>query len=791
MALKKSELYSRLWRSCDALRGGMDASQYKDYVLSLLFVKYVSDKYGNDPDGALIVPPGGSFADMVALKGTKEIGDRLNKVLGELAKANDLQGVIDAADFNDAEKLGKDRAMVDRLTNLVSLFEDLDFSRNQAGGDDLLGDAYEFLMRHFATESGKSKGQFYTPAEVSQVMARVIGLGAATATSQTIYDPTCGSGSLLLKAHDEAQTRTGHNLAIYGQEMDNATVALAKMNMILHSCPTAEIWQDNTLSHPHWATGPDLKRHDFALANPPFSTKAWASGIDPLRDTWGRFAFGVPPAKNGDYAFLLHILASLKSTGKGAVILPHGVLFRGNAEGGIRANIVRNGYIKGIIGLPANLFYGTGIPACIIVLDKAGAQARDGIFMVDASRGFKKDGNKNRLRARDIHKIVDVFTREAEVPGYSRRVPLDEIVRNGFNLNLPRYIDASDPEDIHDIGAHLHGGIPARDVDALAPFWDVFPEVREAVFVESRPGYLEARVPVGEVRAAIFSHPQFRTFHYEIMAIFDAWKLATAPKLLALQKGDAPKPFVESVSESLLTAFLSARLVDAYSVYQHFMDYAAETLQDDVYQIAQAGWRGVIDGAANTELIPAPLVIARYFAGEQAEIEQYAAVRDAVVRALEELDEEYGGEDGLLSEAKPDVNKKPTKQTLTARLKVIGHDKVYADERTILLGYAERLTELATASKAVAEAQKCLDDAVGAKYAALTEDEARELVVRDKWLPAIEAGATQELDRVSQTLTGRVKQLAERYATALPELTANVAALSARVDAHLSRMGVQ
>src|SRR5664280_2915711 len=248
MALKKSELYASLWASCDELRGGMDASQYKDYVLVLLFIKYVSDKYAGVPYAPITIPVGGGFAGMVSLKGTSEIGDQINKrIIVPLASANKLS---DMPDFADATKLGSGKELVDRLTNLIAIFENpsLDFSKNRADGDDILGDAYEYLMRHFATESGKSKGQFYTPAEVSRIMAQVIGAGSATSTTQTIYDPTCGSGSLLLKVHDEAPTDIG----IFGQEMDNATAALARMNMILHNCATAEIHRDNTLSTPYF-----------------------------------------------------------------------------------------------------------------------------------------------------------------------------------------------------------------------------------------------------------------------------------------------------------------------------------------------------------------------------------------------------------------------------------------------------------------------------------------------------------------------------------------------------------
>lgn len=406
MALKKSQLYSSLWQSCDELRGGMDASQYKDYVLTLLFMKYVSDKYAGKTDGVIEVPAGGSFTDMVKLKGDKEIGDKINKIIGRLAEANDLKGVIDQADFNDEDKLGGGKEMQDRLSKLVAIFDGLDFRANRAEGDDLLGDAYEYLMRNFATESGKSKGQFYTPAEVSRVMAQVVGIGKQTKPSDTIYDPTCGSGSLLLKAAAESP----RGITIYGQEMDVATWALARMNMILHGHPTADLWRGNTLAAPYFKNKDNsLKTFDFAVANPPFSSKAWSSGLNPMNDEFERFEYGIPPIKNGDYAFLLHLIKSLKSKGKGAIILPHGVLFRGNKEADIRRNLIQRGLVKGIIGLPANLFYGTGIPACIVVIDKENAHSRSGIFMIDASKEFMKDGNKNRLRAQDIHKIVDVF----------------------------------------------------------------------------------------------------------------------------------------------------------------------------------------------------------------------------------------------------------------------------------------------------------------------------------------------------------------------------------------------
>src|SRR5271170_7623267 len=359
MALKKSELYSSLWSSCDELRGGMDASQYKDYVLVLLFIKYVSDKYADVPYAPITIPPGASFADMVALKGKPDIGDQINKtIIAPLANANKLS---DFPDFNDATKLGTGKEMVDRLTNLIAIFENkgLDFSKNRTEGDDILGDAYEYLMRHFATESGKSKGQFYTPAEVSRIMAQIIGVQNPRTNNQTtVYDPTCGSGSLLIRVADAAGVR----VTLYGQEKDGSTAGLAQMNLILHDHAGAVIHSgQSTLAAPFFRDGEAIKTFDYVVANPPFSDKRWSQGMDPNElkpglavkeespDTvnFRRFdGFGVPPPKQGDCAYLLHIIKSLKPGGKAACILPHGVLFRGNAEAEIRKNLIQRGLIR-------------------------------------------------------------------------------------------------------------------------------------------------------------------------------------------------------------------------------------------------------------------------------------------------------------------------------------------------------------------------------------------------------------------------------------------------------------
>ena len=811
MALKKSQLYSSLWQSCDELRGGMDASQYKDYVLTLLFMKYVSDKHAAKPESLIVAPPGGGFADMAKLQGDKEIGDRINKIVSRFAEANDLKGVIDQADFNDDGKLGKGKEMQDRLSRLVAIFDRLDFRANRAGGDDLLGDAYEYLMRHFATESGKSKGQFYTPAEVSRVMAQVVGIGAAKRQDQTIYDPTCGSGSLLLKAADQAP----RGITVYGQEKDNATWALARMNMILHDHPTAELQHGNTLADPFFKNDNDggLKTFDFAVANPPFSDKAWSNGLNPANDPFNRFAWGIPPAKNGDYAFLLHLIASLNGKGKGAIILPHGVLFRGNREADIRKSLLRRGFIKGVIGLPANLFYGTGIPACILVIDKQNAAAREGVFMIDASKGFRKDGNKNRLRAQDIHRIVDAFNRQTEQPGYSRLVSTAEIAApaNDCNLNIPRYIDAAEAEDLHDLGAHLNGGVPDRDLDALSAYWRVFPSLRKTLFRNGRrAGYSEARIAAPQVKAAIVEHREFKVFEKRAAAVFDAWSKAHRRRLRELKRGGSPQALIAALSEDLLKRFANLPLLSRYDAYQRLMDYWDDAMQDDAHLIAAEGWRQAAQPRPIVEdkqrkiketpdltvarkkykmdLVPPALLVARYFTAERAEIEKLEVRQEAAARKLEEFVEEHSGEGGPLEDAAGGKGR-VSKNAAAALMTAAKDDPERAEEWEIFGRCLYLIVAESVADKAVKKAQNKLNEKVLLRYATLTDDEIKTLVIEDKWFAAVRAAIEGEVQRLTQHLAGRVKELEERYEKPLPKTSKHAAGLQEKVTAHLKKMG--
>jgi len=806
MAIKKSDLYSTLWESCNQLRGGMDASQYKDYVLAMLFIKYVSDKYAHVKFAPIIIPEGSTFQDMVKLKGKPEIGDFVNKKI--FAPIRDANKMSDFANFNDDEKLGTGKDKIDKITKLIAIFEnpDLDFSKNRADDDDILGDAYEFLMRHFATESGKSKGQFYTPAEVSRVLAKIIGINKSNSTaSTTIYDPTCGSGSLLIKAGEEAEK----SVTLYGQEMDIATVALASMNMVLHNQAQNlhGIRQGNTIADPKFIKKDGdkevLETFDYAVANPPFSFASWTNGLiddktKAVVDKYNRFAgFGTPPEKNGDYAFLLHIIKSLKSKGKGAIILPHGVLFRGGAEGEIRKNLINKGYIKGIIGLPPNLFYGTGIPACIIVVDKEDAEKRKGIFMVDAGKEFMKDGNKNRLREQDIHKIVDVFNKRLEIPKYSRMVSLEEIsdTKNDYNLNIPRYIDSQEAEDIQDIEAHLLGDIPNVDIDALEKYWKVYPTLKKDLFSASkRKKYCQLKIAKEEINNTIFSHPEFINFTKELDKLFNDWKKRSTKLLKELKKDFKPRQVISIISEDLLKTYAGEDLVDKYDVYQHLMTYWNDIMQDDCYLIAANGWKaelyninkGKKEVILDSDLVPKSLVIDRFFKADKKAIEQLETKTETLTSEIEELTEEYSAEEGYFS-----TLDKVSKITVAKRLKDIKGDKKASAEMKELEIWLKLVDAQVALKKEIDAATFELDQKVIARYKTLTEDEVKMLVVDDKWMTAIAKSIKTEMERVSQGLTQRIKQLTERYELPLQKYNDQVAHLEKQVARHLSKMGFE
>ena len=792
----------------------MDASQYKDYVLALLFVKYVSDKAKADKSALIYVPDDGSFDYLISLKGKPDVGEKVNVAIRRLAEDNGLLGVINNADFDDPSKLGSGQELRDKVSNLIGIFQDMDFTGSKAEGDDLLGDAYEYLMRHFATQSGKSKGQFYTPAEVSRVMAKLLEIPADTPKSTTVYDPTCGSGSLLIKVADAAP----NGLTIYGQENDNATWALARMNMILHGNETHDIRQGNTLAKPKFTRNGNLQTFDYIVANPPFSHKTWTNGFN---YSYGRFdGFDTPPDKNGDYAFLLHMVKSLRPRGKGVVVLPHGVLFRGNSEGRIRTELVKRGYIKAIIGLPPNLFYGTGIPACLIVLDKENAQARTGIFMIDASKGFAKEGPKNRLRPRDMHMIIDAYTSGKEIVRYSRMVLISEIAdpKNDYNLNIARYIDSSEPEDIQDLGGHVHGGIPNCDIDALRPYWDALPSLRNELFRPLRDDYSELKVEPSDIRTTVSGSGDYLAFDRETSNTVRQWWATKRNTLAKIGPETKPAELIHDISEALLGAFRPRLLVDEYGVYEKLMSYWNDVMHDDVSLIVSEGWtQAVQPRAARTwkdksnkpkyedahivfgtgvkaqrwvmDLLPPEHMINRYFPAEQAELDRLTGALDAATLAVAEYIEENAVEGGPLFDA-ADVEGKLTNAAAKAWLKELKATKGAPEEIAALTKVIALYAEENKARTALKDATSALNKKAVTKYKTLTVVEVQDLVIDAKWGATLQRQIKGEVNALGQSLVSRLTVLARRYEAPLDAIEASVRVLAGKVAGHLSEMGI-
>lgn len=771
MAIKKSQLYSKLWQACDELRGGMDASQYKDYVLVVLFIKYISDRAKNgDGDLYIDLPKGCTFDDLVALKGKSDIGEKMNVILARIGEANEqLADTITNADFADEQKLGKGKDLVETVSNLIGVFQDkdLDLSNNRAADDDLIGDAYEYLMKNFATQSGKSKGQFYTPGEVSRVMARVVDIAKDTRPMISIYDMTCGSGSLLIRAAAESG-RPFAKIAIEGQELDLATIGMAKMSMVIHGIDDAELKHGNTISDPqHVVDGTLLKMFDYGFANPPFSVKGWMKGAqeNDLYDRWGvgEGCAPVPPPKCGDYAFFLHMIKSLKPSGKGAIILPHGVLFRGNAEGEIRKFIVERRIIRGIIGLPPNLFFGTGIPACIIIIDKGKSSTSKGIFMIDAKDGFVKDGPKNRLRECDIRRIVDTWETQKDVAHYARMVSYAEIEKNDFNLNIPRYITPIDKEIHQDIVAHLKGGIPEEDA-AIYP---------AALFKPLRSGYVTLNGAIDDVDTNLEADAVTARASAEYTKMYSNWLKYLAENAKDIILGDSPKKLIiEWANKILKDAQECKDFVNPYDTYEILMNYWSDVMQDDCYLISRDGWKVELLPPAKKnatwenyvcDLLPVDVVVNVSFKSEKDCIAKLKVELEEVLASIEEIDEKLDSE-----ELDEDLDEEALK----------------ADRKKL-----EQASK--SLKKSIKEANEKLTAAILDYYAKLDEQSIKKHVIYDKWISALSSRFAMELSRVKASIVTNVQALANRYAKTLPEAEKKVDELSAKVAKHLAAMGVE
>lgn len=466
MKFTKEKINSIVWKACDSFRGTIDGSQYKDYILTMLFVKYTTDvtkerkseyikKY--DGDEARIkramdydrfkIPEDCTFDYIYEKRNEDNLGEIINIALEGIEESNreKLEGVFRNIDFNSESNLGQTKDRNRRLKNLLTDFSELELGPSHLEGDDVIGDSYEYLISNFASDAGKKAGEFYTPAEVSTLLAMLV----EVEEGNRISDPTCGSASLLIRAGKQVKSK---NVSLYGQEINGSTWALARMNLFLHQLDNATVEWGDTLNNPKLLEHDNLMKFDRVVANPPFSLDKWGAE-NAASDRYNRFHRGIPPKSKGDYAFLTHMIETLNENGRLGIVLPHGALFRGSSEGKIRQKLIDENLLKAVIGLPSNLFFGTGIPACILIFEK-NRKAKSDVIFIDASREFSNGKNQNKLRQEDIEKIYDTYSKWKSIDKYSKIVSIGEIKENDYNLNIPRFVDTfeeEEPVDLKDV----------------------------------------------------------------------------------------------------------------------------------------------------------------------------------------------------------------------------------------------------------------------------------------------------------------------------------------------------